>query len=157
MPLRWLISSRADPCKLVQLRDVTLEVFTASTDFSSPSTYTHTHTHTILKTFTHSIQRSIYLPNRSPQREKRLWKTATDGASPLEPLVTSQTAPHCSPSPPQRPVSLIWFSEVDGFQKAFSVLLNCRCVYRIITAWPVPSRRQRHTLLALISGPLDLL
>lgn len=33
--------------------------------------------------------------------------------------VTSQTVLH-SPSPPQRPVSLIWFSEVDGFQQASS-------------------------------------
>ncbi|KAK5909895.1 hypothetical protein CesoFtcFv8_003783 [Champsocephalus esox] len=34
------------------------------------------------------------------------------------------------PSPPQRPVSLLWLSEVDALLKASSLLLHSGCVYR---------------------------
>lgn len=128
---------------------------------SLPPSFTH-RTLPILKTFTHNIQHSIHLPNRCPQRKTALKNSHRWCYTPPA-SVTSQTAPHCSPHLTQpTPEACLTPLVLGGtrFPKRPLLLLlqrHSRCVYRSITALPVPSRHQHHTLLALISGPLYLL
>lgn len=133
------ISSRADLCKLVQLRDVTLEVFTASTD------PTHTHAHAPSSTHTHdskdihtqhttqhspSIQKSLEREREKTLKNSHRW-CFTPRASCHEPICAALLAP-------PRPISLFWLSEVDGVPEGlFLLLLNCRCVYRKPDQCPV--------------------
>lgn len=108
-------SSWADPCKLVQLKDVTLEVFTAPADFffSFPP---------FLPLFTHSLfwRHSHITYNMSPEKNctEKQPQMVLHPYSLMSQAKLHRTAHPTSPSPPQRPVSLIWVSEVDSFQKA---------------------------------------
>lgn len=96
-------------------------------------------------------------------REKLHWKTATDGATPLQPLSQAKlhrTAHPTSPHPTQptpRGLSPSSGSPRQAFfQKGLLLLLlhHYRCVYRFIAALSVLIQHQHRTLLALISGPL---
>lgn len=107
----YLKSSRwADPCKLV-----TLDVFTALADapppVPPPPSLFWRHSHITYNTAFTSL--TDVPRGKTALKNSHRW-CYTPPAS-----VTSQTVLH-SPSPPQRPVSLIWFFEVDGFQQASS-------------------------------------